>query len=178
MDETIYQNFGKTFFGDDGTDYLVEEGQEEFWRSEKGWARYLDEQGQSYNMNPRPSLDPSFDAPDLLDSPVDVLKSFIGSIKRIARDPADYYFPSLSNDMSGARSWGGGSEVESRNHKPPKGFGARGLEGTGIFGWGAMEEYASDEKEVAEKKRVAAEREKKWNALGEKMSKTFPSNKR
>merc|ERR1719356_1007260 len=124
-------------------------------------------------MNPRPSLDPNWEGQSLLDSPADYFKAWISSIKRIAKDPADYYFPSITNDMSGARSWGGGSEIESRNHKPPKGFGARGLEGTGIFGWGAMEEFKSDEKQVAEKFKEAEERENKWKALGEKMSKTF-----
>jgi hypothetical protein len=143
MDETIYQNS----WSSDGFDTraLAEEGKNFAYQSEVGWAKVLDmEYGGSYNLNPRYSQIEGkygYETPTLLDSPAVVLDSFLSGIKRIAKDPANYYFTTIQNDPTGTRSFGkDGSEVMSRTIKPPTVGGVqytnRGLNGYGLFGFG------------------------------------------
>lgn len=109
-------------------------GEDWFWLSEEGWADYLDkEYGQSYAMNERPSKTtyPKFNP----NNPIDIIKDAIEDSKRFARDPLEAMFPTIGGDTTGARSWGKYSEVESRNFKPPKGYGPYGLKGGGFFGF-------------------------------------------
>ena len=65
MDETILE---KALAGE-----LEEEGAENVFMSEVGWASYLDKQaGGSYNMNQRPSLaDDGYFTPDVFSNPLD-----------------------------------------------------------------------------------------------------------
>merc|ERR1719181_2534987 len=99
MDETILE---KALAGE-----LEEEGAENVFMSEVGWATYLDkEAGSSYNMNERPSMasDGYFTA-DIFSNPLDVLGSFVGGLKNVAADPLAVGFPTISNDQTGARSY-------------------------------------------------------------------------
>ena len=65
MDETIIE---KALLGE-----LEEEGAENPFLSELGWATYLDQNaGSSYNMNQRPSLaDDGYYTPDIFSNPAD-----------------------------------------------------------------------------------------------------------
>jgi|TARA_B110000285_G_C14735420_1_gene428355 hypothetical protein len=66
MDETILKN---TLAGT-----LAEEGAENLWLSEVGWASYLDEQGQSYAMNEQVSkAKDGYYTPDAFSNPLKVL---------------------------------------------------------------------------------------------------------
>merc|ERR1719387_3380143 len=81
MDETILE---KALAGE-----LEDEGFENVFMSELGWATYLDkEAGGSYNMNERPSLaQDGYFTPDIFSSPIAVLGSWAESMKRVASDP-------------------------------------------------------------------------------------------
>ena len=65
MDETIMQ---KAFAGE-----LEEEGAENVFMSEVGWATYLDQEaGGSYNLNQRPSqAEDGYFTPDIFSNPLD-----------------------------------------------------------------------------------------------------------
>ena len=108
MDETVIQNALA------GT--LEEEGAENHWLSELGWASYLDKQGQSYAMNERASVaGDGYFTPDAFSNPLDVLGSWAESMKRVASDPMSVAFPTITNDMSGNRSYGkGNTEYNAR----------------------------------------------------------------
>jgi len=113
MDETILE---KALAGE-----LEEEGAENVFLSEVGWATYLDKNaGSSYNMNQRPSLaEDGYFTPDVFSNPVEVLSSWLDSMKGVLSDPLAAGFPTISNDPSGARSYPKGSdEVSARTIKP------------------------------------------------------------
>jgi len=113
MDETILE---KALAGE-----LEEEGAENIFMSEVGWATYLDkEAGSSYNMNQRVSqADDGYFTPDVFSNPLDVLSSWVESMKGVVSDPLSRGFPTISNDKSGARSYPKGSdEVSARTIKP------------------------------------------------------------
>lgn len=132
MDETIFQ---KALRGE-----LEQEGAENVFLSEAGWAKYLDEQGQSYSMNERVSkAKDGYFTPDVFSNPIDNVNAFISSLKRAVDDPLEAGFPTISNDQSGARSWGKGDEILSRTIKPKeKDFEPKkrltGIPGLNIFG--------------------------------------------
>jgi hypothetical protein len=134
MDETIIQ---KALAGE-----LEEEGAENVFMSEVGWASYLDkEAGSSYAMNQRVSkADDGYFTPDVFSNPVDVAKSWFESMKGVVNDPLEAGFMTISNDESGARSWGkGATEVDARTIKPKvknfdKSMRVTGIEGVNVFG--------------------------------------------
>lgn len=127
MDETLFQN---TLKGK-----LAEEGAENVFMSEVGWATYLDEQGQSYAMNQKVSeADDGYFTPDAFSNPLKVIGSWAQSMKRVASDPLNAAFPSVTNDPDGKRTYGEGSEYKSRTHQlgkvyPPSGDGLFNLFG-------------------------------------------------
>merc|ERR1719440_1715761 len=111
MDETILE---KALAGE-----LEEEGFENVFMSEVGWATYLDkEAGGSYNMNQRPSqADDGYFTPDIFSNPIDVLSSWVESMKGVLADPLEKGFPTISNDQSGGRSYPkGADEVSARTN--------------------------------------------------------------
>jgi len=113
MDETILE---KALAGE-----LEEEGAENVFMSEVGWATYLDKNaGGSYNMNQRPSMaDDGYFTPDVFSNPLDVISGWVDSMKGVIADPLSNGFPTISNDQSGARSYPkGATEVEARTIKP------------------------------------------------------------
>lgn len=113
MDETIMQ---KALAGE-----LEEEGAENVFLTEVGWASYLDREAKSsYNMNQRPSLaEDGYFTPSIFANPLDVLISWKDALLRTAANPLETAFPTISNDESGARSWGPGvTEVKARTIKP------------------------------------------------------------
>jgi len=115
MDETILE---KALAGE-----LEEEGAENVFMSEVGWATYLDQNaGSSYNMNQRPSqADDGYFTPDVFSNPAEVISSWLESIKGVVEDPLAIGFPTISNDQTGARSYPTGSdEVSARTIKPKK----------------------------------------------------------
>jgi len=70
MDETIIKN---TLAGT-----LAEEGAENLWLSELGWASYLDKQVQSYAMNEQASkAGDGYYTPDAFSNPAEVLGSWV-----------------------------------------------------------------------------------------------------
>merc|ERR1719171_909508 len=95
MDETILE---KALSGE-----LEAEGAENVFMSELGWASYLDkEAGSSYNLNQRPSMaEDGYFTPDLFSNPIDVLTSWVDSMKGVVADPLSVSFPTISNDKSG-----------------------------------------------------------------------------
>merc|ERR1719238_1597755 len=74
MDETIIE---KALSGE-----LEEEGAENVFMSELGWAYYLDkEAGSSYNMNERYSMAADgYVTPDVFSNPLDVVTGWVDSI--------------------------------------------------------------------------------------------------
>jgi len=134
MDETIIE---KALAGE-----LEEEGAENVFMSEVGWASYLDkEAGSSYNLNERPSIaSDGYFTPDVFSNPLDVLSSWVESMKGVASDPLAASFPTISNDPTGARSYPKGSnEVSARTIKPKvKDFDPKlritGIPGFNLFG--------------------------------------------
>jgi len=133
MDETIIQ---KALAGE-----LEEEGAENVFLSEVGWAYYLDKEGQqSYNMNERFSLaSDGYVTPSILSNPLDVLIAYKDAILKAASDPLQAAFPTISNDKSGARAWAPGGEVKARTIKPKaKDFDPKkritGIPGYNMFG--------------------------------------------
>jgi len=113
MDETIFE---KALAGE-----LEEEGAENLFLSEVGWATFMDKECQaSYNLNERPSLasDGYFTA-DIFSNPADVIGDFVGGIQRALGDPLSAGFMTISNDKSGARSYPKGmTEINARTIKP------------------------------------------------------------
>lgn len=89
MDETILE---KALRGE-----LEEEGAENIFMSEVGWASYLDKEGeQSYNMNERVSkAKDGYFTPDLFSNPIDVATSWFQSMVRVAEDPLAGVPPSI-----------------------------------------------------------------------------------
>merc|ERR1719353_1479667 len=82
MDETVFQ---KALAGE-----LEAEGAENHWMSEAGWAEWLDKNAESsYNMNQRPSKmgKDKYFTPTAFSHPLDVA------------------FPTISNDVTGKRSF-------------------------------------------------------------------------
>ena len=133
MDETIIE---KAILGG-----LEEEGAENVFMTEVGWATYLDkEAGQSYNMNERVSkAKDGYFTPDFFSNPIDVASSWVASMIRVANDPLEASFLTITNDKSGGRSWGKFSEVEARTIKPKvKNFDKdqriTGIPGYNVFG--------------------------------------------
>merc|ERR1740138_1778588 len=113
MDETIFE---KALAGE-----LEQEGADNVFLSEVGWATYLDkEAGSSYNMNQRPSMaDDGYFTPSMVDNPLDVVTAWIDNLKDWASDPATKSFVTITNDPTGARSWPKGlDEVKARTIKP------------------------------------------------------------
>jgi len=111
MDETIIE---KALEGK-----LEEEGAENVFMTETGWATYLDKQGQSYAMNERVSkAEDGYFTPDVFSNPIDNVKAWLSSLKRTAQNPLETAFPTISNDESGARTFGKGDEIKSRTIKP------------------------------------------------------------
>ena len=113
MDETILE---KALAGE-----LEEEGAENVFMSELGWATYLDEKaGSSYNLNERPSMaqDGYFTA-DIFSNPADVIGDWLDSLKRYASEPLATAFPTITNDPNELRSYPkGANEVNARTIKP------------------------------------------------------------
>jgi len=113
MDETIME---KAFAGE-----LEEEGEENVFMSELGWAYYLDQKAQSsYNMNERFSMaSDGYTTPDVFSNPFDVLFSWKDSIFGAISNPFETGFPTITNDQSGARSYPKGlGEIDARTIKP------------------------------------------------------------
>jgi len=133
MDETILE---KALAGE-----LEEEGAENVFMSELGWATYLDENaGSSYNMNQRPSLaDDGYFTPTVFSNPIDVLGKWVESLKTAVSDPLATGFPTISNDPTGGRSYPTGSdEVSARTIKPKVKNFDPSLRITGIPGFNAF----------------------------------------
>jgi len=134
MDETIMQ---KALAGE-----LEEEGAENVFMSELGWATYLDKAaGSSYNMNERVSqASDGYFTPTILSNPADVVSSWLASLKGVAEDPLSVGFPTISNDKSGNRAYPKGlGEVNARTIKPKvKNFDSKmrivGIPGFNAFG--------------------------------------------
>lgn len=134
MDETIIQ---KALAGE-----LEEEGAENVFMSETGWADWLDKNAQSsYAMNERPSkASDGYYTPDVFSNPIDIAKSWVKSMQGVIQDPLSAGFMTISNDMSGARSYPKGkTEVDARTIKPKvKNFDAKqrvtGIPGFNMFG--------------------------------------------
>jgi len=134
MDETLLE---KALAGE-----LEEEGAENVFMSELGWASYLDEAAQgSYNMNERFSLAADgYVTPDVFSNPLDVLSSWVSAQKRYIQDPLEGAFMTISNDQTGARSYPkGATEVTARTIKPKvKNFDKKmrivGIPGFNFFG--------------------------------------------
>lgn len=134
MDETIIER------ALDGT--LEEEGAENVFMSEVGWATYLDQNaGSSYNMNQRVSqAEDGYFTPDVFSNPLEVIGGWVQSLKGVASDPLSVAFPTISNDQSGARSYPtGATEVSARTIKPKvkdmdEKMRIRGIPGFNLFG--------------------------------------------
>jgi len=134
MDETIIE---KALTGE-----LEQEGAENVFMSELGWASYLDKNAQSsYNMNERPSMaQDGYFTPDAFSNPLDVVGSWFESMKRVASDPFAAGFMTISNDPNGFRSFPkGATEIDTRTIKPKvKNFDAKqrvtNIPGINIFG--------------------------------------------
>ena len=133
MDETIME---KALAGE-----LEQEGAENVFMSELGWATYLDENaGGSYNMNQRPSLaEDGYFTASIFSNPLDIIGDFVNGLKRVASKPLAVSFPSISNDESGARSYPKGyDEIKARTIAPKvKDFDPK-LRITGIPGFNAF----------------------------------------
>merc|ERR1712087_833401 len=134
MDETIIER------ALEGT--LEEEGAENVFMSELGWATYLDQEaGSSYNMNERPSMaSDNYFTPDVFSNPVEVVTKWASSLLKVTKDPLGTAFPTISNDPTGARSYHeGANEVSARTIKPKekdfdKDKRITGIPGFNIFG--------------------------------------------
>jgi len=134
MDETILE---KALAGE-----LEEEGLENPFMSEVGWATYLDQNaGGSYNMNQRPSLaDDGYFTADIFSNPIDVVTTWFDSLIGYAKNPLDKAFPTISNDPTGNRAYPDGmNEINARTIKPKvKDFDPKkritGIPGYNVFG--------------------------------------------
>merc|ERR1712087_581070 len=89
MDETIMQ---KALAGE-----LEEEGAENVFMSEVGWASYLDKEAKSsYNMNQRPSMaDDGYFTPSIFSNPLDVLVAWKDALFGAASNPLETAFPTI-----------------------------------------------------------------------------------
>jgi len=133
MDETIFE---KALAGE-----LEEEGAENVFMSEVGWATYLDQNaGSSYNLNERPSqaADGYFTS-SILSNPLDILNDFKNGLLRVLDNPLEVGFPTISNDQSGNRAFPTGGEIKSRTIAPKvKDFAPEqritGIPGYNLFG--------------------------------------------
>jgi hypothetical protein len=113
MDETILE---KALAGE-----LEEEGAENVFMSEVGWATFMDkEANSSYAMNERVSkAKDGYFTPDVFSNPIDVAKSWFESMQGVVADPLTAVAMTISNDESGARSYPTGlGEVDARTIKP------------------------------------------------------------
>ncbi len=134
MDETIIQ---KALAGE-----LEEEGAENVFLSEVGWATYLDQEAKSsYNLNQRPSMaDDGYFTADVFSSPLDVLADWKDAVVGAISAPLETAFPTITNDESGNRMFPKGlDEVKARTIKPKdKDFDANkrivGIPGFNAFG--------------------------------------------
>jgi len=155
MDETLFE---KALRGE-----LEQEGAENVFLSEAGWATYLDkEAGQSYAMNERVSeAQDGYFTPDVFSNPIDNVIAWFDSVKRYATQPLETAFPTISNDKSGARSFGKGTEIKARTIQPKtKDFNPE-LRQTGRgFNW-----FGSPS---LEKKPDPTEKPKFWERFGKK----------
>lgn len=111
--------------------------------SEAGWAEWLDKNAESsYNMNERPSKigNDKYFTPDVFSNPIDVATAYFSRIKEAFGRPLDVAFPTISNDVTGTRSYPKGStEIDARTIKPKvknfdKGMRITGIPGTNVFG--------------------------------------------
>jgi len=129
MDETIFE---KALAGE-----LEEEGAENVFMSEVGWATYLDQEaGSSYNMNQRPSLaEDGYFTSSILGNPLDILSDFKDGLVRAFSNPLETGFLTISNDQSGARAFPKGGEIMSRTIKPKTKDFAPNQRTTGIPGY-------------------------------------------
>lgn len=143
MDETIME---KALAGE-----LEQEGAENLFMSELGWATYLDQNaGSSYNMNERPSIaqDGYFTA-DIFSHPIDIVGDWLGAVKRIVSAPLATSFMTISNDPNGARSFPKGyDEIKSRTIAPKvKDFNPK-LRITGIPGYNFFGTPSGDKRKI------------------------------
>jgi len=130
MDETIME---KALNGE-----LEQEGAENIFMSEVGWATYLDQEaGSSYAMNERPSMaEDGYFTPDVFSNPLDVVSGWVDSMKGVVSNPLEKAFPTISNDQSGSRSYPkGATEISARTIKPKKKDSDKGMRITGIPGF-------------------------------------------
>merc|ERR1711865_765273 len=81
MDETLME---KALAGE-----LEDEGAENVFMSEVGWATYLDQNAESsYNMNQRPSLaEDGYFTADIFSNPLDIVSDWFGTVKRAVGAP-------------------------------------------------------------------------------------------
>ena len=157
MDETLFQN---TLKGK-----LAEEGKENVFMSELGWATYLDKEGYSYAMNQKVSeADDGYFTPDAFSNPLKVIGSWMESMNRVKNDPLAAAFPTITNDPDGKRSWGEGSEFKSRTHQLDKSYPPSGDKLFNLFGmtptetgkdnepfFESLKEFGIDTKAISEK---------------------------
>lgn len=151
MDETLLEN---ALAGS-----LEEEGAENIFLSEVGWATYLDkEAGQSYAMNERVSTaQDGYFTPDIFSNPLDVFGSWVTSMKRVVSDPLSSSFMTISNDPEGLRTYGKGNEVMARTIKPKtKDFNPKmrivGIPGLNLFGTPSSKQDFGDSNLFSDKK--------------------------
>merc|ERR1719171_352485 len=92
-------------------------------------------------MNERVSLaSDGYFTPDIFSNPIEVVTSWVDSMKRVASDPFAAGFMTISNDPNDARSFPKGlTEVDARTIKPKvKNFDAKqrvtGIPGINVFG--------------------------------------------
>jgi len=55
-------------------------------------------------------------------------------MKRVASDPLNAAFPTITNDPDGKRTWGAGSEFKSRTHQLDKTYPPSGDQLFNLFG--------------------------------------------
>lgn len=110
--------------------------------SEAGWAEWLDKNaGSSYNMNQRPSKigNDEYFTPDVFSNPLDVLTKYFQGVKEASSRPLDVAFPTISNDVTGARSYPKGqTEIDARTIKPKVKNFDKDMRVTGIPGFNAF----------------------------------------
>jgi hypothetical protein len=134
MDETMLE---KALAGE-----LEQEGLDNCFMSEAGWAVYLDkEAGSSYAMNERVSkAEDGYFTPDIFSNPLDIAKAWVASMQGVVKDPLEASFMTIGNDKTGARSYPKGlSEINARTIKPKvknfdKSMRVTGIPGFNMFG--------------------------------------------
>ena len=91
-------------------------------------------------MNERVSVaQDGYFTPDVFSNPLEILGSWVNSVKRVASDPLSSNFMTISNDPEGLRTYGKGNEVMARTIKPktkdmnPK-MRVSGIPGFNLFG--------------------------------------------